>query len=78
MSSFKTSSTVVAGRSALAGLRRKPTLCRPFAFSAMNSKASRAVRASRAGVRCARLVLSVRAYSRAAKLAAGVAAPKIC
>ena len=80
MSSFSTSSTVVAGRSsaALAAVRRKPTLGRPFGFSAMNSKASRALRASRAGVRASSSPLSVRPYSRAAKLAAGVAAPRIC
>ena len=52
MSSLRISSTVDAGSpsAALAAARRKPTLCRPFGFSAMNSNASRALRASRAGV----------------------------
>ena len=80
MSSLRTSSTVDAGRSsaALAAMRRKPTLCRPFGFSVMNSRASRALRASRAGVRPSIPSLSLRLYNKAAKLAAGVVAPRIC
>ena len=77
MSSLRISSTVDAGMpsAALAAVRRKPTLCRPFGFSVMNSSASRALRASRAGVRPSIPSLPLRLYNKAAKSAAIVVGP---